>query len=399
MNKTILFLFCILSFSIIKTKNVSAQSTNRVNAIIDSIQKCYAPDKRVAVFKIKAYSQNENSFTLTGETSLPDAQKAILEKLHQLSLHVTDSIEILPQKALGDNTFGLVTLSVANLRFSSDHAAEMASQALMGTPLRVLKQDENWFLVQTPDKYIGWMEECGVARMDKARIEKWKRAHRIIFTEMNGFLYSKADKKSTVVSDLTLGDILEVTAKTKTFVQVNLPDGRTGFVSSEQCKDFDQWKKIRPDSDKIIQTALKFMGLPYLWGGLSAKATDCSGLVKTVYFMNGIILDRDASQQVYNGQIIPAKVDSIQPCDLLFFGRINHVTHVGMYIGKGKYIHSSGLVRVNSLDPSSPSYISIIRKSFVSASRILTSIGTKGIIRVENHPWYTPDNSDILTNK
>lgn len=388
MIKRFFSLLCLISLCTLTYFTTSAQSHDRVSSIIDSIQKSYAPDPRVAIFKLKAVSLSDGKVTLTGETNLPEAKKALLSDLSSHSVEFNDSVKSLPEASLGDKTYGIATLSVSDIRKGPDHSQEMISQALMGTPLRVLKQDDNWYLVQTPDHYIGWMEETGLTLMNRQDIEKWKKSSRYIFTRMTGVLYEKNDPQSAVVSDLTLGDIFQVISQKGQYWQIKLPDGRGGFVKSDLCVNYDQWKTIKTDSSKLIKTALRFNGLPYLWGGLSAKATDCSGFVKTVYFINGILLDRDASQQAHNGQILPTNVKILQPGDLLFFGRKNHITHVGMYIGGGKYIHASGRVRINSLIPSSPIYNLSIRKSFVTASRILSMVGTKGITRIEAHSWY-----------
>jgi cell wall-associated NlpC family hydrolase len=111
--------------------------------------------------------------------------------------------------------------------------------------------------------------------------------------------------------------------------------------------------------------------------------------VKVAYYSQGIILARDASQQARYGQSIDFnKVDDLQPGDLLFFGRsAQRITHVGLYLEKGNFIHSSGRVHISSIVPSDPQYLST-RKN-VAACRILNSLGTEGIIRVKDHPWYT----------
>ena len=127
------------------------------------------------------------------------------------------------------------------------------------------------------------------------------------------------------------------------------------------------------------------MGSGYLWGGTTTKVTDCSGLMKISYLANGIILQRDASQQALTGK----KIADWHDCrlgDLLFFGnsKTGRVTHVGMYLREGKYIHCSGQVKINSLEPGAADYL----YSPLSISRIEGQVGTKGITAVAAHPWY-----------
>ncbi|MFQ8827118.1 MAG: NlpC/P60 family protein [Alistipes sp.] len=73
--------------------------------------------------------------------------------------------------------------------------------------------------------------------------------------------------------------------------------------------------------------------------------------------------------------------------DLIFFGNpaSGRVTHVAMYLGEGRFIHSAGRVKINSLDPSADDYLPM---SCLSISRIGTRIGTPGITAVRSHPWY-----------
>ena len=104
---------------------------------------------------------------------------------------------------------------------------------------------------------------------------------------------------------------------------------------------------------------MTFMGIPYMWGGMSAKAIDCSGFVKMVMFLNGIILPRDASQMAYVGETVDISngFDNLKPGDLLFFGRKatekqkERVIHVAIYIGNKKFIHSQGYVHISSFNP------------------------------------------------
>ena len=112
--------------------------------------------------------------------------------------------------------------------------------------------------------------------------------------------------------------------------------------------------------EEIIATAFRLKGSPYLWGGMTPKGVDCSGLVRWSCLMNGILLPRNASQMVFCGDEVA--LDSLQRGDLVFFGtpatseKPQRVTHVGIYIGNNHIIHSSHLVRVNSLIPGESDY-------------------------------------------
>jgi SH3-like domain-containing protein len=358
--------------------------------LILHVQQHFAPDRRVAVFRVEASSGKEN-VVLRGETNLPEAKKALLDSLAARNFSVIDSIRVLPDTTVAGTPWGLVTLSAGNMRTKPDHAAEMASQLLMGTPVRILQQKNGWFLIQSPDNYIGWCESSILTPLTKTEWEAWKQGDRYIYLRKEGLLRERADETSAVVSDLVLGDMAIVTAKENDFLQVQLPDGRTGFIAENDCLSFSEWKSTTPEANQAIATAGLLKGSPYLWGGTSSKAVDCSGLMKAAWFSQGVILARDASQQARYGEMVTVdELLAFEPGDLLFFGRSKErISHVGMYIGNGKYIHSSGLVRVNSLYPLDPDYSEFNRNRLVSARRILNSMNTEGIIQVKNHPWYS----------
>ena len=150
-----------------------------------------------------------------------------------------------------------------------------------------------------------------------------------------------------------------------------LPSGKTGWVKTSQIKPHTGFKSIAKGEgnaesisdklmEKIIGSAMKLKGVPYLWGGMSPKGVDCSGLVRWSCLMNGILLPRNASQIVHCGDEVA--LDQMQRGDLVFFGtpakdgKPQRVTHIGIYLGNNHIIHASHLVRINSLIPGDSDY-------------------------------------------
>jgi len=361
---------------------------------IDSIAIRFVPDKRMGICKISSREGDDNTLILAGETTNILAKQEIIKTLNSHGISLVDSIIILPDTILNEKFMGLVTVSVINLRKNPDQRAELVSQAILGTPVLVLKNDNSWLLVQTPDNYIAWTEKSSVNLMSRAEMNRWKKADRIIYLDNSGWIYSGPDK-SGVVGDIVAGCILEMTGESKGYVNLILPDGRRGVVDKKSVVSFNMFRnKALKDAGGVLKMASSLLGVPYLWGGSSTKGVDCSGFVQTVYFMNGLILCRDASLQALHGFPVNISLDFslLREGDLLFFGSREktalHVTHVAIYKGDSEYIHSSGRVMVNSLDSTRVNYSSNRRKSLLAARRIIDVKNDPGIVPVMKHLWY-----------
>jgi gamma-D-glutamyl-L-lysine dipeptidyl-peptidase len=365
--------------------------------LIDSIQSQSIPDARVEVFQISATSFNEKVL-LKGKTTNINAIAKLDGHLRNQGVDFIDSITRLPDTALKGKTWGLVNLSVANIRYNPAHSAEMATQALMGTPVKVLQEQKGWFLIQTPDNYIAWTEEASIFQLTSEQMDSWKQSDRLIFLSDFGLIRESQEKNATPVSDIVAGSILAIdqpTNATGDYIAVRLPDGRRGFLQKPDIRNFREWcGQTTPDSLTLVNTAFDCLGRPYLWGGTSMKAFDCSGFTKSVFLKSGLILARDASQQVQQGSLVSRSEiwENLKAGDLLFFGRIatpelaEKATHVGMYIGNSEFIHCSGLVRINSLDSTRTNFKPYYLTNLLKAKRIIGSQDQP--VSFNSHPWY-----------
>ncbi len=372
----------------------------RVNELAAQVQKKYAPDKRTEYFQIRLQSTEPLAFSV--EVSKPEALAELRSLLNQEQMTVTINEQLLPARELGDKIYGVANLSVINSRYSPGHSAEMATQSILGTPVKILKKEKGYYFVRTPDNYLSYTESAGIAPMNKTEFEAWQHAEKIIYTDMYGQAYSEAAETSLPVSDLVSGNILQLLGQSNGFYKVSFPDKRIAYVPVKRAQQFAQWeRRPNPDAGQILKSARMMLGVPYLWGGTSTKGVDCSGFTKTSYFLNGIVLPRDASQQALVGEKvdiyeadtvnIDKSLKNLKPGDLLFFAsdkKTQRVTHTALYIGNGEFIQAAGLVRINSMISSADNYADFQSRTLVSARRMLTSIGKPEITRVDQHPYY-----------
>lgn len=353
-----------------------------VAQLSDSLKHKFAPDKRVALFDVD-YSFSGKHVMLRGVTTSAEAKAALLNGLAQKGYNVMDCLQILPdEEDLGGKTYGIINVSVSNLRVDPDFSSEMMTQGLMGMPVRLLQRD-GWYRIQTPDNYIAWIHRVGVHPVTREELATWNNAEKIVVTSHYGFVYSQPNRDSQTVSDVVAGNRLRWDGTKGAFYKVTYPDGREGYISKSISMPEKKWRAaLKQDAAAIIRTAHTLMGVPYLWAGTSSKGVDCSGFMRTILFMHDIIIPRDASQQAYVGEHIDIAPDfsNLQPGDLIFFGRKatperkERVVHVGMYIGGKRFIHSQGDVHVSSFDPADELFDEYNLGRLLFAARILPYI-------------------------
>jgi len=214
-----------------------------------------------------------------------------------------------------------VSRPIADLRAQPDEAAEMVDQAQSGEKLTILGESNGWAYVQGEDLYLGWI--------DRQHIRKDTHPSReLLVARHNAPVRRDPRDDSEVIGEVGPG------------IACGLVDGgfalcSAGWVAVADTMPSDLLPQRSPTAEDIVTTAGSFVGVPYLWGGTSARGIDCSGLTQRVYRLNGVGLDRDADQQALGGR----PVDVARPSDLFFFGA-ERVTHTAIATGETTFIHA-----------------------------------------------------------
>ena len=297
-----------------------------------------------------------------------------------------------------EKRWAVIELSTAYLRNQPDYESALETQELMGTVVEILGEKGYWLDIMSPQPYRAWVTNKAVVEMNQQQLDEYQKAPKVIFTALYGHLYEGPATNCKTICDLVGGDLMRITGnkKGKAWTEVILPSGRTGWVLSENIKKHEEFVSIAKGEgnsesvsdekmESILAEAHKLLGVPYIWGGMCSRGVDCSGLVRISYIMNGILLPRNASQQIHCGDVVPMEIDTkywgqdernceafanemktrvsnLKRGDLVFFGfpatseKPRRITHVGIYIGDNHIIHSSHKVRINSLIPGDADY-------------------------------------------
>ncbi len=258
----------------------------------------------------------------------------------------------------------LTNVSIAFIYREAKYTSETISQTHLAETLEVLEDQGDWIRVRQEDQYEGWVARSFVVE----KPVNWTDHDFFYSADLISWIYQSPDLQSTTIRDVTMLSGLPVLEHRHGWVQILLPDGLTGWV-------IDHPRSLigAIDIEQLVQTAFSFLGIQYFWGGRSPKGFDCSGFTQTCFGINGIKLPRDAYQQAETGQAVEADYESWQVGDLIFFSeKPNKITHVAISLGEGAFIHASGFVKLNSINPDHTDlYIEKYAKIFTKTIRII----------------------------
>lgn len=222
---------------------------------------------------------------------------------------------------------------------------KIETQALYGEEVIILESSEDWYRVAVTGQfspknnngYPGWVpksqitesilayEDCSIAIVDSPSVT----------------LFNTEDIENDFM-ELSYNTRLPVVKENADWLHVQTPENGIKYLRKKDVRTYENVEAIpEPKGEDILDSAKQFIGLPYLWAGISGFGFDCSGLTFAVYNRHGIVIPRDSGVQAVNG--VPVAKKDLQPADLLFFSHDQgkgQVHHVGMYIGNGQMIHA-----------------------------------------------------------
>lgn len=260
---------------------------------------------------------------------------------------------------------GIITVPITDLWAEADSQSERRSQALFGTPVVVEEVGKKFSRITLVDKYTGW---CRTQHIDHVAFALWEkyRDEPKYKVKAESVVIKSSSTKMVYPFRLLFGTELIVTeADGKSYFELPNSSVRAP-INMRQLAEPRHHEHSPATGKKIVALASRFLGAPYLWGGISPVGFDCSGLVQAVYGFYEIRLPRDSKDQ--RGEGFAVEREGLHPGDLLFFPG-----HVALSCGGQEFIHASasrGMVAVDSFNPSRPDYREDLDHEFEFARRL-----------------------------
>jgi gamma-D-glutamyl-L-lysine dipeptidyl-peptidase len=227
-----------------------------------------------------------------------------------------------------------VAHNVVHMFGKASRDSERVSQTLVGRTVAVLEEQENWTRIQDEDTYRGWVERRWLA--DETHLSLTPISS--VFADLR----SEPRANAPLLLRLSILSGVHVEKMQGNWAYVALPDcSLDGWLPAAALAELPK-VPAEQIATEATRWSREFLGTPYLWGGSSSFGLDCSGLVQMCYRLAGLTLRRDADIQRDDERFIPVAQNELRPGDLVFFGKPDKITHVGLHFEGNAFIHAAG---------------------------------------------------------
>ena len=271
--------------------------------------------------------------------------------------------------------YAVIQCAAANLRSEPDSTATKSDVLYNGSLCTLLEQDGDWYKVQYGDN-VGYVLSSLMSTTNdetdgSTNVESFNTivAREKAEAEAAAAAAAQAKKEQTQApaasTTTTTAPAQNSQSSSNTYVEDNSGSASNDVQEpayeepayEEPAYEEPAYEEPSYDSgssSSIVSVAQNYMGVPYVWGGTSPSGFDCSGFTQYVFRQCGYSINRTAAAQYSNGSYV--SYDSLQAGDLVFFANTysaSGITHVGIYIGGGEFIHAAnGGVKISSLSES-----------------------------------------------
>ena len=244
--------------------------------------------------------------------------------------------------------YKIVKTSYVNLFSSNSFKTEIVTQALLWDRLDIISKDNNWYKVKSNDGYIAWVHKFYLIDSDIYDSNELFRDRSNWYWIVHPLLHLFSKNRSLLLS---FGTCVPCFEENNTMFLI-LPCGEKVKISKEFISNCNNLYGIQ----NVVEYGKSLLGIPYMWGGKSSFGFDCSGLVQALFNVAGVSLPRDCSMQIISNSLKKIEITDLNAGDLVYFEDDGKVDHVGIFVNPNEYLHSSGYVKINSINSDSFKY-------------------------------------------
>lgn len=247
----------------------------------------------------------------------------------------------------------LDSMTVDEFRDLTD-SSRTQTQALYGSRVIILETQGDWYKIAVPYQppsasepqigYQGWVPSSQISVDDDYYGALQQTQQFVQVTKPKTTTIYQDPQLSESIMDISFNTRLPLLAQLSNATQVAVPGG-IAYLSKADVSTYKHVSDIpRPTAQDVVETGKLFTGLPYLWGGASGFAFDCSGFTSTMYASHGIVIPRDSGPQAQSELGTKVETPDLKAGDLLFYARNltnpRTIFHVAMYAGDGKMLEA-----------------------------------------------------------